>query len=318
MARNNDPEHSRLDDAARAGWLYYVADNSQDEIARKLGVSRQVAQRLVSLAVSRQLIKVRLDHPVAACMALGQKLQATFGLQYCNVVPSDPESRSTTLGTAQAAADCLEHVLRSPTPMVIALGTGRSVRAAVTQLPKMDCPQHKIISLMGNIAADGSASFFDVISGIADRINAPHFPLPVPVFVSSPEEKDAILTLRSVQNIYALAARAAFTMVGIGNIGDDAPLLLDGFIDRNEMRVLVNAGAVGEIGGRAFSASGVFLEGLTNERVVGAPVRRDGARVIGVAMGVNKRRSILGALRGQLVNGLITDEATATALLDMA
>ena len=28
------PETTRLDDAARAGWLYYVAGNTQDEIAR--------------------------------------------------------------------------------------------------------------------------------------------------------------------------------------------------------------------------------------------------------------------------------------------
>ena len=55
------PEATRLDDAARAGWLYYVAGNTQDEIARKLGVSRQSAQRLVAMAVSEKLVKVRLD-----------------------------------------------------------------------------------------------------------------------------------------------------------------------------------------------------------------------------------------------------------------
>jgi DNA-binding transcriptional regulator LsrR (DeoR family) len=55
MSSASDQETSRLDDAARAGWLYYVAGNTQDEIARKLGVSRQSAQRLVSLAVSEKL-----------------------------------------------------------------------------------------------------------------------------------------------------------------------------------------------------------------------------------------------------------------------
>ena len=59
MAVRSGAETSRLDDAARAGWLYYVAGNTQDEIAQKLGVSRQSAQRLVSLAVSERLIKVR-------------------------------------------------------------------------------------------------------------------------------------------------------------------------------------------------------------------------------------------------------------------
>ena len=56
MARNSDTESNRLDDAARAGWLYYIAGNTQDEIASKLGVSRQTAQRLVSLAISEKLI----------------------------------------------------------------------------------------------------------------------------------------------------------------------------------------------------------------------------------------------------------------------
>ena len=76
MASKQELSGNRLDDAARAGWLYYVAGNNQEEIARKLNVSRQTAQRLVSLSVSEGLIKVRLDHPIGRCMELAEKLQA--------------------------------------------------------------------------------------------------------------------------------------------------------------------------------------------------------------------------------------------------
>ena len=82
------PETTRLDDAARAGWLYYVAGNTQDEIARKLGVSRQTAQRLVAMAVSERLVKVRIDHPIGRCMDLSNQLIETYGLRQCDVVPS--------------------------------------------------------------------------------------------------------------------------------------------------------------------------------------------------------------------------------------
>ena len=82
----------KLDDAARAGWLYYVAGNTQDQIAAKLGVSRQSAQRLVSLAVAEGLVKVRIDHPIALCMTLAQDLKERFGLRFSEVVPSDPGS----------------------------------------------------------------------------------------------------------------------------------------------------------------------------------------------------------------------------------
>ncbi len=316
MAKTPESETTRLDDAARAGWLYYVADNSQDEIARKLGVSRQVAQRLVSLAVSERLVRVWLDHPIAACMDLAARLVEKYDLVYSEVVPSDPTSTSQVLGTAEAAGRYLERVLRAEQPIILALGTGRSLRAAVNQLPSMDCPQHKVISLIGNVAPDGSASFYDVITKIADKTNAPHFPMSVPVFPASREEQQMILKLKTVQQVYALAAKADVCMVGVGTIGDDAPIFLDGFIERHEIRAMINAGAVGEITGRAFNINGQFIKGLISDRVVSAPMpQNNGVPIIGVAMGVAKVKAIRGGLLGRLINGLITDEATAKALL---
>ena len=76
----SDNEKSRLDDAARAGWLYFVAGHTQDEIAKRLKVSRATAQRLVSLCLSEKLIIFRLEHPIAACMELARRLMDRFGL----------------------------------------------------------------------------------------------------------------------------------------------------------------------------------------------------------------------------------------------
>jgi DNA-binding transcriptional regulator LsrR (DeoR family) len=46
-SRREDQDDSRLD-AARAEWLYYIAGNTQDEIAAKLGVSGQTAPLAMS------------------------------------------------------------------------------------------------------------------------------------------------------------------------------------------------------------------------------------------------------------------------------
>src|SRR5260370_10390400 len=118
MNARQDPQSRRLDDAARAGWLYYVAHNNQEEIAQKLGVSRQSAQRLVSLAVSEGLIKVRLDHPIGNCMELAERLRSRFALDRVEVVPSDPGSSSTTIGVAEAAAVAIARWLRSADPIL--------------------------------------------------------------------------------------------------------------------------------------------------------------------------------------------------------
>ncbi len=316
MAGKNDNDVSRLDEAARAGWLYYVAGNTQDEIARKLGVSRQSAQRLVSLAVTERLVKVRLDHPIARCMELAQKLRERFPLQSCEVVPSDPATPASIVGIAQAAASEMERHLKSQEPKIIAFGTGRALRASIDQLPTMDCPQHKVVSLLGNMMSDGSASAYNVIIRMADRVNARHYPMPLPVFARSKRERELLHNQEPVHNILELAKDADVTFVGVGNMGETAPLFVDGFVSRDEMAALTAAGAIGEITSWVYGRDGDLIEGLTNDLVASAPLARSPDKpIIAIAAGEAKVDAMLGALRGRIVNGLITNELTAERLL---
>jgi DNA-binding transcriptional regulator LsrR (DeoR family) len=316
MSARQDALNPRLDDAARAGWLYYVAGNTQDQIAGKLGVSRQTAQRLVSLAVSEGLIKVRVDHPIANCLDLAARLKSRFALDLVEVVQSDPSSSSTTLGVAQAAAAEIERRLRSAEPLVMAIGTGRTLKAAIEQLPPMDCAHHKVVSLTGNISPDGSAAFYNVIFTMADRIKARSFPMPLPVIASSPGEREMLLGQPMIRTTLALAADANVTFVGIGDLGADAPLYQDGFITEAELRALQKAGAVGEIVGWVFDRDGRLIEGITNDRVASAPIpSREKSLVVALAMGEKKLPGMLAAINRRLVNGLITDEKSAAALL---
>jgi DNA-binding transcriptional regulator LsrR (DeoR family) len=311
-----EPEGSRLDDAARAGWLYYVAGNTQDEIARKLGVSRQSAQRLVSLAVSEKLVKVRLDHPIANCMALSQRLTERFGLRICEIVPSDPEAPRAATGLAQAGAAEMERHLKSVHPKIIAIGTGRALRAAVEQMSPMDCPQHRIVSLLGNMMSDGSATAYNVVIRMAERVNARHYPMPLPVFARSRDEKRVLHNQEPVHNILELARQADVAFVGIGNMGLSAPLYVDGFISRDDVRALDKAGAVGEITSWVYDRQGQLIEGLINDRVASAPLLPNQKNpVVAIAAGEAKVAAIHGALKGRLITGLITNELTAELLL---
>jgi DNA-binding transcriptional regulator LsrR (DeoR family) len=316
MALKQDNSASRLDDAARAGWLYYVGGNTQDEIALKMGISRQSAQRLVSLSVSEGLIKVRLDHPIGRCLDLASRLTDRFGLSHCEIVPSDPGSSSTTMGIAEAGAAEIERWLRRPEPMIMAIGTGRTLKAAIEQVQPMECPHHKVVSLTGNIAPDGSAAFYNVIFNVADTVKARSFPMPLPVIASSAQERGMLHGQPMIEATLALAAQANITFVGVGHLGPDAPLLVDGFIAPDEHAALKKAGAVGEICGWAYGADGRLIDGLTNDRVASAPIpSREGGLVIALAMGMSKAEAIRAALVQRLANGLITDERTATALL---
>jgi DNA-binding transcriptional regulator LsrR (DeoR family) len=315
MVRKSETQ-GRLDDAARAGWLYYVAGRTQDEIATTMGISRQSAQRLVSLAVAERLIKVRLDHPIAVCLELAQALRKKFGLTHVEVVPSDPGSESTTVGIAEAGAAEIERWLRRREPIVLAIGTGRTLKAAVDQLPSIECPQHRIVSLTGNIGPDGSAAYYNVIFSMADAIKARHFPMPLPVLVTAAKERELLHAQALVRSTLDISAKANVAFVGIGEMGAEAPLCLDGFLAQDEMLALMRRGAAGEICGWIFDGNGKLLNDAINERVASAPIpSRQTSSVIGIAKGRRKYEAIKAALVGRQINGLITDEQTAEFLL---
>lgn len=306
----------RLDDAARAGWLYYIAGKTQDEIAAQLGVSRQSAQRLVAQAMSAGMVKVRIDHPIADCMTLAAELRARFGLNYCEVVPSDPTTESTTLGIAEATADVIESWLSRPDPIIMAVGTGRTLRAAIGCLPHLDCAQHRIVSLTGNISPDGSTAFYNVVFSLAELVTARTFPMPLPVVATSAAERELLQRQPMVKATLALAAKADVAILGIGELDDSAPLRADGFVTSDEIRAVRDAGGVGEMVGWVFDWEGRLIRGLLNDRTASAPLPDpQRTEVIASAMGPRKLPAIRAAVTGGLVTGLVTDEDTARALL---
>lgn len=312
-----DPDATPTDDAARAGWLYYVGGMTQDHIAAELGVSRQRAQRLVSRAMAEGLIHVRLNHKIGACFDLESALVARFGLLRCRVAPGIGTGGDGARAIAPAAAAELERCLRLPEPQVIAFGTGRALRAMAEQFtPTEQAPQHRIVSLLGNIAPDGSATLFDVISRIAEKLMAPYYPMPVPVISDTPEEREFFMRLRPVQTVFNLARRADVTFVGVGQMSRDAPLAVDGFVSPEILAELQAAGAAGEIGSWVFDAKGRYLDNARNALVGGVRVEPGQDKpVIAVAAGPNKVQAIHAAMLGRIINSLVTDEPTARAIL---
>lgn len=305
-------EGRKLDQIARAAWLSFVAGQTQDEIAAQMGVSRQSVQRMVAQAQAMGLVKVRIDHPFADCLELAVRLRRKAGLQFCEVVPADQRGA----GMAIAVADSIESWLRRDDPLIAAFGTGRTLRAGVEQLSRLDCDQHRIVSLTGNIATDGSTAYYNVLFSLSERVTARSYPLLMPVIASSVEERQTLTAQAGIARVINMAGKAAVAFIGIGTVGDDAPLLLDGFVTQPEIQALRQAGAVGEITGWAFDANGRLLDGGLHDRVASAPIpSRESTLVIAAATGRAKHQAIRAALKGGLVNGLITDTETAEFLL---
>ena len=113
-----------------------------------------------------------------------------------------------------------------------------------------------------------------------------------------------------------LRDQARASILGIGEIAWNAPIHRDGFFNDAEIGELIERGAVGEITGWAFDAEGRLLDGSVNDRVASLPLERPARRLtVAAANGPGKVAPLRAALRGGLLSGLVTDEATAAAVL---
>jgi len=317
MSARGERKDRRLDEAARAAWLYFNGGKTQEEIAAILSLSRQAVQRLVNLAVDEKLIRFRLDHRISSCMELTERLTDRYELELCDVAPGEPDTPISTSGVAGAAAMRLERLLAGETPIVLGVGSGRTMRAAVEQMEEFSRPQHKIMALVGSLAADGHATRYDVVMRLADKFGAQRYPVPAPVLAASVEERETLQALTIFRSLRDLREHARACFLGIGDVAWQAPLHTDGLISDTELARLVEAGAVGELAGWTFDEKGALLDGPFNDRVVSLPLEQPPRRLTTlVGFGPRKVKAIRGALVGRLANGLITDEATAEALLE--
>ena len=216
---------------------------------------------------------------------------------------------------AAVAAGEVERILLQEPELAMAIGTGRTLRAVATEMTDLECPGHSLVSLIGNSNFDGSASFYEVIQMFAEKIGARYYPMPVPVMAKDEVERDFYCSLPHVTRVRARAKNCDLTLVGIGELGSNAPLVVDGFLTRSEMAELISAGAVGEIAGCVFDANGQYLKAGANNFSNGVRVTPSDKPNICVAVGEQKFPSLLAALKGKLINCLITDEACAEFLL---
>ncbi|MCB9993596.1 MAG: sugar-binding transcriptional regulator [Hyphomicrobiaceae bacterium] len=315
LSGSDDPDVSPRDLAARAAWMSHVGGLTQDQIARELGISRQRAQRLVARAIAEGLIRVRIVHPIASCLELEKNLKKKFGFRTVRVSPDVGGGADPLAGLALTAAPVIEHLFEANDENVIAVGTGRTLRAVVEQMQRIDGSHHKLVSLNGNVAPDGSATAYEVIVRLSEKTSAPYHPMPVPLIAESPADLERYISLPYVAASRKLAESAEIAIVGIGQMGENAPLYVDGFLSDEELAELRAADAAGEIVSHIFDSQGRYLDHPINRRMVGVRVPVNGMPVLCIAAGASKVPALRAAIRGGLLAGLITDETTAKALL---
>ena len=116
-----------------------------------------------------------------------------------------------------------------------------------------------------------------------------------------------------------MAKLANYSLVGIGEMSAETTLISTGYISLADVGILHRKGAVGNIVGQFSDIEGNIIDCDLHKRIVAFPIEelRKMKNVIGVAGGKNKIEAILGALQGNFITVFITDEKTATSIINL-
>ena len=313
MARKTDPEDSL---AIRAAWLHYAGGLTQAAVAKRLGLPSVKAHRLIARAVADGVVKVTIDGEIVECAALEDQLCTRYGLDFCEVAPDlgEEDLPLRALGLA-GAAFLRREIERGDTP-VIGLGHGRTLAAAIQEMPRIDANGIRFVSLLGGLTRHYAANPHDVMHRLAAKTGAQAYVLPVPFFANSAEDRAVLLAQPGVREIFDMSGGAGLKLVGIGTADSGAQLVASGMIEPREIDEINAAGGAGEMLGHFFDAQGGVLETTLSARTLSVELNtRDDSRIVAIAGGAEKVGAVRAVLRSGWLKGLITDEATARAIV---
>ncbi len=307
----------RLALLVRVARLAYEHELSQAEIAELLHVSRSSVSRMLREARERGIVTVTVSDPTQETAKLAQLLKERFDLREAIVVPTELElERQVRPLLAQAAAAFLPTIVRDDD--ILGVSWGRTMGELVKRLRPVSRQGVSVVQLNGGLnRADIPGNPHHVTQQVAQAFRASAFVLPVPAVVRTRELRRELESDPGIRKVLELAANCTVALYSIGVLSADSVLVQSGYVTPDELARLQARGAVGDIGGRYFDVTGALCDPELESRTIGIELAQLTRKryAVAVAGGKEKRRAILGALRGGYLNTLVTDQFTGAELL---
>lgn len=308
----------------RAAQLYYRLNLTQDQVGERLGVSRFKVGRLLDRALRESAVRIEIVHPAARLVQLEDALIARFGLRGAVVVDVPPAGSAVEqelLARERVGGGAAAHLTSLRPAGAIGVSWGRTMLEVAAHLRPGWTAASEIVQLNGAISRSASPTRaqevveqFGRTTGAAIRLMA------APAIVGSPELREALERDSSVGSTLAAARSAQTAVFGLGVLGPDSVHVASGYLSGTDLAALEGAGAVGDVLGRFLTVDGRIALPSVDSRTVGLPLEdlREKSLTVGVAGGPGRGPITLAALRTASVKVVVTDEATATWVLDHA
>lgn len=292
----------------KAAWYYYIEEMTQQNIAEKLGISRMKVIKLLETAKSTGVIQFKISQEKSRRLRIEKKLVETWGLKDAFVIPTPDDSAVFNESLAKAAAMYIADRMTENT--FINMGYGDTPSRVLNHLATITDHPVSIVSLTGGVS-------YYLPNTVSSVFKAKLYLYPAPLMLSSKELCKAISEEPGIKEIKRMVKLASMSIIGIGAMNDDATIISNGILTKNDFTYLSLRGAVGDIMTHFIDKDGNPVLTDIDERLISTSLDtlKELNNVIGIAGGKHKTDVISAALKGRYLDILITDEETANSLI---
>lgn len=302
---------TQVDTLVRVSRLYYELGETQGRIADLLGVTRPQVSKLLKQARAEGIVEIRIhDRSEVESFAVAA-LRERFGLREVRLAPTiaGPDDL-TRRSVGRLAANVLRAAIRDGS--VVGVGDGAFVSATADAVPDSVSPvAATVVPLCGGYWLAGATR--EPYRRIAEALGATAQGLLAPGLVDDAITKEALVRHAGIRSVLEIWERLDIAIFGIGGRGWS-----DASLGPEVSGELEARGAVGEVLIAPYALDGGFV---AREELAARTIAFDAPELprvpitIAVAAGPSKVAPILGALRAGVLNTLVTDVASAEAVV---
>jgi DNA-binding transcriptional regulator LsrR (DeoR family) len=304
---------------AKVATLYYERKLRQTEIAELLDLSQATVSRLLKRALDENIVRISVSTPMGCYPDLENAIATHYRLKEVIVVDASSENSELLHNLGAAAAYYLETTIRDGEYIGISSWSETLLATANAMQPLNHAVSARVIQILGGIGNPTAEMHAGQLTRrLANLLHGEATILSAPGVVGSRETRDILLADSFVSEAVALFDRVTLALVGIGSVEPSRLLASSGNVfSQEELELLRDDGAVGDICLRFFDSEGQPVITPLNDRVIGMALEqlKQVKRTIGIAGGERKFAAIRAAVKGGWVHVLITDHLTAKRLL---
>lgn len=292
--------------------LYYKNHFSQQEIAKRLNVSRPWVSKLLSRALELGIVKITVDSPLSGDLALEEELQQKYGLEKVVVIDRDDAHKDYV---AQAAANYFISVIKPDD--TIAIGWGNAVSRFINELIPLQLPETNVVPLAGSFGTTFETLPNYSALKLAQKLQGNAGVLHAPAFCSSKEEYNALSQNENTQNVLHTAEHSDLVINGIGSFHSSF-LTRHHILSEESISQLKQCDAVGDFALQFLSKDGTAIDTNLTKNLIKADIFKTAKHarcVIAIAEGLEKTEIIHAVLSSHLVTAFFTNKETALSLL---